>query len=194
MQCLTITSDSVKVKSVERFNQVGINIDVLGEDLQVQTEITTFDGFRTELAFSSVLGTYETIINVSASPTIAELEALTTYTVSETVINLRDLSARIDFPRTADGGIAGGQSEDGPKRVLTVLDLYGEADVRTHSFIETNVDLSVNRISSTYSVTSNFPTIDGRLKPADVSIQREMGIIDYFEEFVVLQTSIKTRN
>jgi hypothetical protein len=189
-----ITSDSVKVKSVERFNQVGINIDVLGEDLQVQTEITKFDGFKTEFAFSTVLGTYETVINVSASPTVSQLEALTTHTVSETVINLRELSSRVDFPRTADGGVLGGESENGPKSITTTLDLYGDADVRTHSFIETNINLRVNGISSTYSVASELPVVNGRSKPADISIQREMGIVDFFEELVVLQTSIKTRN
>ena len=189
-----ITSDSVKVKSVERFNQVGINIDVLGEDLQVQTEITKFDGFKTEFAFSTVLGTYETVINVSASPTVSQLEALTTHTVSETVINLRELSTRIDFPRTVDGGVLGGESENGPKSITTTLDLYGDTDVRTHSFIETNINLRVNGISSTYSVASELPVVDGRSKPADISIQREMGIVDFFEELVVLQTSIKTRN
>ncbi|AMO43110.1 structural protein [Cyanophage S-RIM32] len=189
-----ITSDSVKVKSVERFNQIGINIDVLGEDLQVQTEITKFDGFKTQFAFSTVLGTYESIVNVSASPTVSQLGALTTHTVSETVINLRELSNRVDFPRTADGGVLGGNSESGPSSFTSLINLYGDADVRTHSFIETNINLRVNGISSTYNVASELPIINGRSKPADVSIQREMGIIDYFEELVVLETSIKTRN
>ena len=60
--------------------------------------------------------------------------------------------------------------------------------------IETDVNLSVGGISSTYSVASNLPEVDGRSKPADVTLQRQMGVLDYFEEFVVLETTIKTRN
>ena len=119
--------------------------------------------------------------------------ALTTLTVSETIVNLNEL-ADVDFPRAADGGVLGGSSESGPKQLVSRIDLYQQAEVRTHSFIETNVDLSVGSISSTYNVAADLPVVGGRSKPADVMLVRQTGVIDYFEELVVLETSIKTRN
>ena len=172
--------------------EVGISIDIV-TGLQVATEITKFEGFKTVTAFSTVSGNTESVVEVKVAPVQAVLGALDTHIVAERVLNLNEL-ARVNFPTLRDGGIAGGGSDNGPRQIFSRISLHGDADILTHSVIETNVNLSVNRISSTYSVASNFPTIDGRLKPADVSIQREMGIIDYFEEFVVLQTSIKTRN
>jgi hypothetical protein len=55
--------------------------------------------------------------------------------------------------------------------------------------------LSIGGISSTtYNVAVDLPVVNGRSKPADLTITRQTGIVDFVEELVVLQTSIKTRN
>ncbi|QPB08289.1 structural protein [Synechococcus phage S-H9-2] len=190
---IQIESDTVSTLSTSTELEVGISIDIV-PGFQIATEITKFEGFKTVTAFSTVSGNTESVVEVKVSPAQAVLGALDTHIVAERVLNLNEL-ARVNFPTLRDGGIAGGGSDNGPRQIFSRITVYGDAStILTHSVIETNVNLSVNGISSTYSVASNFPTIDGRLKPADVSIQREMGIIDFFEELVVLETSIKTRN
>jgi hypothetical protein len=120
--------------------------------------------------------------------------ALTTLTTVESIIDLSELAA-VSFPTGRDGGVLGGFSENGPTNIVNRIRLFADAtEVRTVSVIETNVDLSVNGISSTYSVASDLPVVNGRSKPADVMLVRQTGVIDYFEELVVLETSIKTRN
>ena len=187
-----ISSDSVKVQTVDRFSQVGIERTIT-PDIKLETEITKFEGFKTATAFSTVAGNTESIATVTVAPTQSAMGALTTLTVSETIIDLNEL-ADVDFARGADGGVLGGGSESGPRQVVSRINLYQQAEVRTHSFIETNVDLSVGSISSTYNVAADLPVVGGRSKPADVMLVRQTGVIDYFEELVVLETSIKTRN
>ena len=187
-----ISSDSARIQSVDRLSEVGITINIV-PGIKLETEITKFEGFKTATAFSTVAGTTESVANITVAPTQSAMGALTTLTVSETIVNLNEL-ADIDFPRGRDGGILGGSSESGPRQVVSRIDLYQQAEVRTHSFIETNVDLSVGSISSTYNVAADLPVVGGRSKPADVMLVRQTGVIDYFEELVVLETSIKTRN
>ena len=189
---IQIESDTVSTLSTSTELQVGVELNIV-QGFQIATEITKFEGFKTVTAFSTVSGNTESVIEVKVTPAQAKLGALDTHIVAERVLNLNEL-ARVNFPTLRDGGVAGAGSDNGPRQILNRIDLYEGADVRTHSFIETNVDLRITGIASTYSVAADFPIVDGRSKPADVSIQREMGIIDYFEEFVVLQTSIKTRN
>ena len=189
---IQIESDTVSTLSTSTELEVGISIDIV-PGFQIATEITKFEGFKTATAFSTVSGNTESVVEVKVAPPKLTLGALTTQVVAERVLNLNELTP-VNFPTLSDGGVAGGLSDNGPKQIFIGIELYEGVDVRTHSFVETNVDLSVGGISSTYSVASDFPVIDGRSKPADVSIQREMGVVDYFEELVVLQTSIKTRN
>jgi hypothetical protein len=60
--------------------------------------------------------------------------------------------------------------------------------------IMSNVDTSASGIESTYSVSSHLPVIGGIDKPADIQLTRQTGLIDYFTELVVLETSVVTRN
>ena len=187
-----ISSDSARIQSVDRLSEVGITINIV-PGFKLETEITKFEGLKDERTFSTVAGTTESVANISVAPTQSAMGALTTLTVSETIVNLNEL-ADVDFPRGRDGGVLGGSSESGPRQLVSRIDLYQQAEVRTHSFIETNVDLSVGSISSTYNVAADLPVVGGRSKPADVMLVRQTGVIDYFEELVVLETSIKTRN
>jgi len=76
---------------------------------------------------------------------------------------------------------------EGFKRTSAIFTVSGN--------VETNINLSIGGISSTtYNVAADLAVVNGRLKPADVLIQRQTGVIDFVEELVVLQTSIKTRN
>jgi hypothetical protein len=40
---------------------------------------------------------------------------------------------------------------------------------------------------------NHLPVIDGKDKPADITLNREMGVLDFFEELVVLETSVLLR-
>ena len=42
--------------------------------------------------------------------------------------------------------------------------------------------------------TNHLPIIDGVPKPADIMLNREMGVVDFFEELVVLEATVVTRN
>ena len=76
---------------------------------------------------------------------------------------------------------------EGHKRTTAISTVSGNA--------ETIVNLSIGGISSTtYNVAVDLPVVNGRSKPSDLTITRQTGIVDFVEELVVLQTSIKTRN
>jgi hypothetical protein len=114
-----------------------------------------------------------------------------TNTISRVIVTPESIPALVDFPRGADGGILGGSSEDGPKQIQQQLDL---AIVATLTTIESIAITAGPSITSTYTVRAHLPQHEGREKPADVMLQREMGVLDYYTELVVLETSIKTRN
>lgn len=187
-----ISSDSARIESINRINQVGIERTIT-PGFKLETEITKFEGFKTETAFSTVVGSHESIARLSVTPVETQLGALHTSFVSTSIVDISEL-ALVDFPRGKDGGILGGGSENGPRQIVSRINIFGDENINAVTVIETNIDMSVGGISSTYSVAPNLPEIDGRLKPADVTLQREMGVLDYFEEFVVLETTIKTRN
>ena len=187
-----ISSDSARIQTIDRVTQIGIERTIT-PDFKLETEITKFEGFKSATAFSTVAGTHESLTTVSVSPVAAELGALQTSIVSTAIVDLEELT-RVNFPSLRDGGIQDGFIDPSPLLVESRIQLVGDAEIRSTSVIETDVNLSVGGISSTYSVASNLPEVDGRLKPADVTLQRQMGVLDYFEEFVVLETTIKTRN
>jgi len=187
-----ISSDSARIHTIDRLSNIGIE-RTISPDFKLETEITKFEGLKDEKTFSTVLGTHESVSTLSVTPVETQLGALHTSLVTTAIVDISEL-ALVDFPRGRDGGILGGSSESGPRQVQSRIELFGDADINTISIIETNVDFSVGGISSTYSVASNLPEVNGRSKPADVTLQREMGILDYFEEFVVLETTVKLRN
>ena len=186
----SISSDIVTIASTTTISEIDVQINIeLG--LQTQTEITKFEGFRTVSAISSVSGNVTTELYAAAQPAKASMNALLTNTISRVIVTPDSVSALVDFPRGADGGILGGQSEDGPKQIQQQLDL---AIVATLTTIESIAITAGPSITSTYTVRAHLPQHEGREKPADVMLQREMGVLDYYTELVVLETSIKTRN
>ena len=186
----TISSDIVTIASTTTITEVDVHINIeLG--LQTQTEITKFEGFKTVSAISSVSGNVTSEIYAAAQPAKASMNALLTNTVSRVIVTPDSITALVDFPRGADGGVLGGQSEDGPKQIQNRLDL---AIIATLTTIESIAITAGPSITSTYSVRSHLPVHEGRDKPADVMLQREMGILDYYTELVVLETTIRTRN
>ena len=187
-----ISSDSARIHTIDRLSNIGIE-RTISPDLKLETQITKFEGLKDEKTFSTVLGTHESVSTLSVTPVETQLGALHTSLVTTAIVDISEL-ALVDFPRGRDGGILGGSSESGPRQVQSRIEIFGDADINTISIIETNVDFSVGGISSTYSVASNLPEVNGRPKPADVTLQREMGVLDYFEEFVVLETTVKLRN
>ena len=186
----SISSDIVTIASTTTISEIDVHINIeLG--LQTQTEITKFEGFRTVSAISSVSGNVTKEIYAAAQPAKASMNALMTNTVSRVIVTPDSVAALVDFPRGADGGILGGQSEDGPKQLQQRLDL---SIVATLTTIESIAITAGPSITSTYSVRAHLPQHEGREKPADVMLQREMGVLDYYTELVVLETSIRTRN
>jgi hypothetical protein len=184
----SIHSNIVTIADTTTVTQIGAQI-TLDLDIQLQTEITKFEGFKTVTAISSVSAISTSEIYVAAQPAKSSMNALQTQTVAR-VILAPQASVLLDFARGADGGVLGGQSEDGPKQIQNRLDL---SNIITLTTIETNVDLSAPSITSTYNVGSHLPIIGGEAKVADVMLQRQTGILDYYTELVVLETSIKTR-
>lgn len=186
----TISSDIVTIASTTTISEIDVNINIeLG--LQTQTEITKFEGFKTVSAISSVSGNVTKEIYAAAQPAQASMNALVTNTVSRVVVTPDSVSALVDFPRGADGGVLGGSSENGPKQIQNRLDL---AIIATLTTIESIAITAGPSITSTYTVRAHLPVHEGREKPADVMLQREMGVLDYYTELVVLETTIKTRN
>ena len=186
----TISSDIVTIASTTTISEIDVHINIeLG--LQTQTEITKFEGFRTVSAISSVSGNVTKEIYAAAQPAKASMNALVTNTVSRVIVTPDSVDALVDFPRGADGGILGGSSEDGPKQIQQRIDL---SIVATLTTIESIAITAGPSITSTYSVRAHLPQHEGREKPADVMLQREMGVLDYYTELVVLETSIRTRN
>jgi hypothetical protein len=186
----SISSDVVTIASTTTISEIDVQINIeLG--LQTQTEITKFEGFRTVSAISSVSGNITTELYAAAQPAKASMNALLTNTISRVIVTPESIPALVDFPRGADGGILGGSSEDGPKQIQQQLDL---AIVATLTTIESIAITAGPSITSTYTVRAHLPQHEGREKPADVMLQREMGVLDYYTELVVLETSIKTRN
>ena len=187
-----ISSNVTAVQHTSTIIKVENNIELV-QNLQVGTQITKFDGFATITAISSALLTPETQVEVSVAPVISTMNALVTNSVI-TVILATDSAARVDFTRAADGGILGGETEterkdDGATQAHSV-----QVVSTVFTVILSNVDTSASGIESTYSVSSHLPNIGGIDKPADIQLTRQTGVIDYFTELVVLETSIVTRN
>ena len=166
------------------------NIELI-TTLQVGTQITKFDGFATITAIPSVVAEPTSEIYVNVAPSMKSMNSLVTSSVA-TVILATDAAAAVDFARGADGGILGGSSESGPRNTTPIVPVEMISTVVT--VIETNVDHTAGGIESTYSVRSHLTEHEGRDKPADIMLQRQTGVIDFFTELVVLETSIVTRN
>ena len=186
----SISSDIVTIASTTTISEIDVHINIeLG--LQTQTEITKFEGFRRVSAISSVSGNVTSEVYAAAQPAKASMNALLTNTVSRVIVTPETAAVLVDFPRGADGGVLGAGSENGPKQIQQQIDL---AIVATLTTIESIAIAAGPSITSTYSVRANLPQHEGREKPADIMLQREMGVLDYYTELVVLETSIKTRN
>ena len=60
---------------------------------------------------------------------------------------------------------------------------------------ETAIVAKLHGVESEVAILGNhLPVLNGRDKPADITLNRQMGVLDFFEELVVLETSIVTRN
>ena len=60
---------------------------------------------------------------------------------------------------------------------------------------ETAIVAKLHGVESEVAILGNhLPIINGKDKPADITLNRQMGVLDFFEELIVLETSIVTRN
>ena len=60
---------------------------------------------------------------------------------------------------------------------------------------ETAILARMHGTSTEVIITANhLPLVNGKPKSADIMLNREMGVIDFFEELVVLETTVVTRN
>ena len=60
---------------------------------------------------------------------------------------------------------------------------------------ETAIVAKLHGVESEVAILGNhLPVLNGRDKPADITLNRQMGVLDFFEELIVLETSIVTRN
>ena len=60
---------------------------------------------------------------------------------------------------------------------------------------EVAIVAKLHGVESEVAILGNhLPIINGKDKPADITLNRQMGVLDFFEELIVLETSIVTRN
>ena len=117
-------------------------------------------------------------INLTEISTIAETTRVISSIVENTIYNGNLEIAPVSAPPGTDpGGL------NSPIPVASILGTETAIVARMHG-TATEVVITANHL----------PLVDGKPKPADIMLNREMGVIDFFEELVVLEASIVTRN
>jgi hypothetical protein len=124
-----------------------------------------------------------------------EFETSVTRLASASVITLdierQPIQALAQLPGIL-AGISGSAYEPTPKEYT--FDISPGITLAGQTWIETVINASSGGITSGYSAAADLPYINGHRKPADVTLQKETGVLDFPVEDIVLGTIIPTRN
>jgi len=163
-------------------------LDVLTEQLQIQEQVSIIsigkevlikpDASTNQVTMSETSVETASQINITEVNTIANTTRIISNIVESAVFTGEIRTAPVPVPPTTDPG--------GFNSPIPVASILGT---------ETAILARMHGVSADVIVTTNhLPIIDGVAKPADIMLNREMGVVDFFEELVVLETTIVTRN
>lgn len=176
----TIDAHSVAIPEQEVLDQLTEQLQVvLTHEIVVSAEpmaIPTLSQVSVDMGATSVETASQ--INLTEISTIAETTRVISSIVEKSIFNGQIAIAPVSAPPGTDPG--------GLNSPIPVASILGT---------ETAILARMHGTSTEVIITANhLPLVNGEPKAADIMLNREMGIVDFFEELVVLEATVVTRN
>ena len=182
----SVTREDVDQSSVAMPEQEFL--DVLTEQLQIQDQVSIIS-IGKEVLIKPDASTPQVRMSETSVETSCQINLTEVNTIAETTRAISTIIEKAEFIgelTSAPVTVPPGTDPGGLNSPIPVASILGT---------ETAIMARMHGTATEAIVTTNhLPIIDGVPKPADIMLNREMGVVDFFEELVVLEATVVTRN